>query len=58
LPPLYFISSSLILIWLIAVFVFDKGGFVHTLLFAAVAMFVSQFAAERRAAHGRRNDGL
>jgi uncharacterized membrane protein YiaA len=43
-------SAALVVAWLVCTFLFNKGGFIHILLLAAVAAAVVQFLQERRAA--------
>jgi hypothetical protein len=42
-PGLFFLA-----LWAIEKFLLHKGGFVHTLLLAAIGCFVVQFAQDRR----------
>jgi MFS superfamily sulfate permease-like transporter len=45
---LWIVAGALVLIWLILLLL-GKGGFVHTLPIAALAIVVAQAAANRRA---------
>jgi Family of unknown function (DUF5670) len=45
---LWIFGVALAGVWLIAKFVFHKGGMVHVLLMIAGASFIIQFAQDRR----------
>ena len=42
-PGLFFLA-----LWIIEKFLLHKGGFIHTLLLAALGCFVTQFVQDRR----------
>jgi uncharacterized membrane protein len=46
---LWFVSGILFIIWLVLTVFFHKSGMVHVLLMGAIAVFVVQFAAFRKA---------
>jgi len=46
---LWFVSGILFIIWLVLTVFFHKGGMVHVVLVCAIAVFVVQFAAFRKA---------
>lgn len=48
---LWFVSGILFVVWLILAVVFHKSGMVHIMLVAAIAVFVVQLAAFRKARH-------
>jgi uncharacterized membrane protein YoaK (UPF0700 family) len=48
---LWFVSAILFLIWFILTAFLHKSGMVHVLLLSAIAVFVVQFAAFRKARH-------
>jgi uncharacterized protein DUF5670 len=45
---LWYVGSFLLLIWLIEKFLLHKGGFIHTLLLAAIGCFAVQFVQRQR----------
>ncbi|HEV2708080.1 MAG TPA: lmo0937 family membrane protein [Pyrinomonadaceae bacterium] len=46
----WLLALVLFLVWAVATFIFGKGGFVHILLFNAVAIALVQLIHDRRAA--------
>lgn len=44
----WYIGSFFLLIWLIEKFLLHKGGFIHTLLLAAIGCFAVQFVQRLR----------
>jgi Family of unknown function (DUF5670) len=44
----WYIGLILLAIWVLEKFILHKGGFVHTLLLAAIGCFVTQFVQDRR----------
>jgi Family of unknown function (DUF5670) len=44
----WYIGFILLAIWVLEKFILHKGGFVHTLLLAAIGCFVTQFVQDRR----------
>ena len=48
---LWVASAAFFLIWFVLSVLFHKGGMVHVLLLTAIAIFVVQFAAFRKARH-------
>ena len=50
---LWFASAILFIIWLVLTVFFHKSGMVHVLLLSAVAIFVVQVAAFRKARYHR-----
>ncbi len=42
-------SAVLLIVWFILKFLMHKGGYVHMLLLGAIALFVVQLAAYRKA---------
>ena len=48
---LWFVAAALFLIWLVLSVFLQKGGMVHLLLLSAIAVFVVQVAAYRKAKH-------
>jgi hypothetical protein len=44
----WFIGSFLLLVWLIEKFLLNKGGFIHTLILAAIGCFAVQFVQDYR----------
>lgn len=54
---LYYVGSFLLLIWLIEKFLLHKGGFIHTLLFAAIGCFVAQLVQRLRTREYERFSG-
>lgn len=48
---LWFVSAILFLIWFVLAVLLHKSGMVHVLLMGAIAVFVVQFAAFRKARH-------
>ena len=55
---LWIASAMFFLIWFVLAVFLRKGGMVHILLMTAIAIFVVQFAAQRKARHHRRASGL
>jgi len=51
---LWFVSAIFFIVWLIMAFGFHKTGMVHVLLMFAIAIFVVQVAAYRKARYHRR----
>jgi len=45
---LWFTGSLLLVIWFIMKFLLHKSGMVHVIFFAALTLFVVQFAQDRR----------
>ena len=45
---LWFAGSIMVVIWLVATFLFHKGGMIHVVLMIAVSMFLIQFVQDRR----------
>ena len=45
---LWYTGSLLLLIWFVLKFLLHKSGMVHVALFAALTLFVIQFAQDRR----------
>ena len=54
---LWFVAAGLFLLWLILNVFLQKGGMVHVLLLSAIAVFVVQFAAYRKAKHHKSGSG-
>ena len=48
---LWFVSGILFLVWFVLTVFLHKSGMVHVLLLSAIAVFVVQFAAFRKARH-------
>jgi hypothetical protein len=48
---LWFVAAGLFLIWLVLSVFLQKSGLVHVLLLSAIAVFVVQAAAYRKARH-------
>jgi hypothetical protein len=48
---LWFVAAGLFLIWFVLSVVLQRGGLVHVLLLSAIAVFVVQVAAYRKAKH-------
>jgi hypothetical protein len=46
---IWLIGIALVLIWFVEKFILHKGGFIHILLLCAIAIFVIQWVARRRA---------
>ncbi|HKP35809.1 MAG TPA: DUF5670 family protein [Pyrinomonadaceae bacterium] len=44
----WYVGSFLLALWVIEKFFLHKGGFVHTLLLAAIGCMVVQFVQDRR----------
>ena len=53
---MWFAFKLLMAIWLILKFVLHKGGYVHLLLVAAIAIMVVQLIAERNARYHKAVD--
>lgn len=51
---LWFVSGILFIIWFVLAVFLHKGGMVHVLLMGAVAVFVVQFAAFRKARYHKK----
>lgn len=51
---LWFVAAGLFLIWFVLNVLLHKSGMVHLLLLSAIAVFVVQFAAYRKAKHHKR----
>jgi hypothetical protein len=45
---LWYVGSFFLVTWLIEKFLLHKGGFIHTLLLAAIGCFAVQFVQDRR----------
>jgi hypothetical protein len=45
---LWITGSITFVIWLVAKFVFHKGGMIHIILLIALSLFIIQFAQDRR----------
>ncbi|HEY8205685.1 MAG TPA: DUF5670 family protein [Pyrinomonadaceae bacterium] len=45
---LWYIGSAFLAIWVIEKFLLHKGGFIHTLLLAAIGCFAVQFVQRQR----------
>jgi hypothetical protein len=45
---LWYVGVFFLVVWLIEKFLLHKGGFIHTLLLAAIGFFVAQLAQDRR----------
>ena len=54
---LWFVAAGLFLTWFVLSVLFHKSGMVHILLLSAVAVFVVQFAAYRKARHQKPSAG-
>jgi hypothetical protein len=54
---LWFVAAGLFLTWFVLSVFLQKGGMVHALLLAAIAVFVVQFAAYRKAKHHKSGAG-
>jgi uncharacterized membrane protein len=54
---LWFVAAGLFLIWFVLSVFFQKGGMVHVILLSAIAVFVVQVAAYRKAKHHNRGAG-
>ncbi len=50
---MFITSAVLLIIWFILKFAIHKGGYVHMLLLAAIALFVVQLATERKTRYQR-----
>jgi hypothetical protein len=46
---IWLLGIALTLIWFVEKFILHKGGFTHILLLCAIAVFVIQWVAHRRA---------
>lgn len=44
----WYVGLFLLAVWVVEKFLLHKGGFVHTLLLAAIGCFVAQFVQDRR----------
>ena len=51
---LWFVSGILFLVWFVLTVFLHKGGMVHVILMAAIAVLVVQVAAFRKARHHRK----
>lgn len=51
---LWFVSGILFVVWFVLTVVFHKSGMVHVMLVAAIAVFVVQMAAFRKARHHKK----
>ena len=49
----WIVAAALVVVWFILKFLFHQTGYVHLLLICAIALFVVQFAAERRTRYQR-----
>lgn len=47
---LWYIALGLLAVWMVGTFLLGKGGFIHILLFNAVAVALVRFVHDRRAA--------
>ena len=47
---LWYLALAIFLVWLVATFLLGKGGFIHILIFNAVAIALVRFIHDRRAA--------
>ena len=54
---LWFVAAGLFLLWFVLSVFLQKGGMVHVLLLSAIAVFVVQFAAYRKAKHHKSGAG-
>jgi hypothetical protein len=45
---LWILGATLTAVWLVAKFLFHKGGMIHLMLMIALACFIIQFAQDRR----------
>jgi hypothetical protein len=45
---LWITGSIVFAVWLLAKFVFHKGGMIHVILIIALSLFIIQFAQDRR----------
>jgi hypothetical protein len=45
---LWYVGSFFLVVWLIEKFLLHNGGFIHTLLLAAIGCFAVQFVQDRR----------
>jgi len=54
---LWFVAAGLFLTWFVLSVFLQKGGMVHVLLLSAIAVFVVQVAAYRKAKHHNRGTG-
>ena len=54
---LWFVAAGLFLSWFVLSVFLQKGGMVHVLLLSAIAVFVVQFAAYRKAKHHKSGAG-
>jgi Flp pilus assembly protein TadB len=54
---LWFVAAGLFLIWFVLSALLQKGGMVHVILLSAIAVFVVQVAAYRKAKHHNRGAG-
>lgn len=50
---MWIVGTGLLVVWFILKFGFNKGGFVHILLIAAISILVIQFVAERKTRYQR-----
>ena len=48
LPMLYYVGSFFLIVWFVLKFVMHKGGFIHTLLLAALGLIAVQFVQHMR----------
>ena len=48
---LWIVSAALFLVWFVLSVLLHKSGMIHLLLLSAIAIFVVQFAAFRKARH-------
>ena len=55
---LWFVAAALFLIWFVLSVFLQKGGMVHVILLSAIAVFVVQVAAYRKAKHHNRGTRL
>ena len=54
---LWFAAATLFLVWFVLSVFLQKGGMVHVILLAAIAVFVVQVAAHRKAKHHNSGPG-
>ena len=52
----WIVSGLLFLIWAILKFAFNRAGFVHVLLIAAISVFVVQLTAYRKTKYHERDE--
>jgi hypothetical protein len=45
----WIVAAAIFVVWLVCVFVFGKGGYIHITLLIAVSTALSQFLQDRRA---------